>query len=300
MTIIGKILTVFLFLFSLVFLGFAFTINTLNKDRQTGKSWYTVAMDLRSRTVPAMQADLKARDEELAALRGQIATLSNEIKSMKDNVSKEVDQKNNEVQRARTEADAAKRAFEKSQIDLRAALEELDKRRQEVTRVYETIKQKNSELAQLTTDKTNAMNLKTQFEVAASSLAARNQSMELQIKDLTEQVESLQVMLNDPTKRVTSKTAPLGDVVPVPNDVEGIVKAVGQGGLVSISIGSDAGLLRGHTLEVFRLKPTPMYLGRLTIREVSPHEAVGQIIDPKFHKLVQPNDIVANRIIQSR
>lgn len=300
MTIIGKILTVFLFLFSLVFLGFAFTINTLNKDRQTGKSWYSVAMELKTKSIPALQADVKARDEELAALRGQIATLNNEVKSMKENVTKEVDQKNNEVQRAKTEADAAKRAFEKSQIDLKAALEELDKRRQEVARAYETIKQKNSELAQLVTDKTNAMNLKTQFEVAASSLTARNQSMERQIKDLTEQVESLQVMLNDPTKRLTTKSTTVGDVVPVPNDVEGIVKAVGNDGLVSISIGSDAGLLRGHTLEVFRLKPQPMYLGRMTIKEVSPHEAVGQIIDPKFRKLVQPNDIVANRIIQSR
>ena len=43
---------------------------------------------------------------------------------------------------------------------------------------------------------------------------------------------------------------------PPPENVEGLVRRI-AGNLVSISIGSDAGLTRGHTMQVFRLGQNP-------------------------------------------
>jgi hypothetical protein len=45
---------------------------------------------------------------------------------------------------------------------------------------------------------------------------------------------------------------------------------------VTISIGSDAGLRNGHTLEAYRLKPEPKYLGSVPILSVTPTEAVAK------------------------
>ena len=66
MTIIGKILTFLVFFLSIVFLGFAYNINQLNKDPKTGKSWYQLATDLR-REVGDAKSDLNAKDEEAKA-----------------------------------------------------------------------------------------------------------------------------------------------------------------------------------------------------------------------------------------
>jgi hypothetical protein len=60
-------------------------------------------------------------------------------------------------------------------------------------------------------------------------------------------------------------------------DVAGEIKAVDQqAALVTISIGSDAGLKKGHTLFVYRLQPKPRYLGEVRIIEIRETESVGR------------------------
>jgi hypothetical protein len=64
---------------------------------------------------------------------------------------------------------------------------------------------------------------------------------------------------------------------PPADGVEGLVKQVdATSGLVMISIGSDAGISEGNTLEVYRLKPQPLYLGTLRIVNVRSNEAVAK------------------------
>jgi hypothetical protein len=67
---------------------------------------------------------------------------------------------------------------------------------------------------------------------------------------------------------------------PPAENVEGLIKQVDpKSGLVTITIGSDAGLAKGQTLEVFRLTPAPKYLGTIRILEVTASQAVGQPTD---------------------
>src|SRR5439155_25807060 len=66
---------------------------------------------------------------------------------------------------------------------------------------------------------------------------------------------------------------------PPPVLVEGQVKEVAKDGSVRLSVGSDAGLAKGHTLEVFRPVPaasSPMYITRIRIIEISAGESVGK------------------------
>jgi prefoldin subunit 5 len=63
---------------------------------------------------------------------------------------------------------------------------------------------------------------------------------------------------------------------PLDDQVRGKVKVV-EGDHVVLSIGSDDGLVKGHTLEVFRLGDSPKYLGTLKIVNVTASEAVGQL-----------------------
>jgi hypothetical protein len=85
---------------------------------------------------------------------------------------------------------------------------------------------------------------------------------------------------------------------PPENNVEGLVKSVDASGLIKISIGSDAGLAKGRTLELFRLNPQSpkqsKYLGTIRILEVEAKEsiaqAVGRLVDkPKTGDRVTGN-----------
>jgi hypothetical protein len=108
------------------------------------------------------------------------------------------------------------------------------------------------------------------------------------------------LLLNDFWKGGTEGATRVEGKNPPPENVEGVVNSVdSSSGLVTISIGSDAGLRKGHTLEVFRLPADPKqskYLGTLRILEVSAKEAVGQLVGRATAPL-QSGDRVASKIL---
>ena len=61
---------------------------------------------------------------------------------------------------------------------------------------------------------------------------------------------------------------------PPAKNVSGAVTKVDASGLLSIDIGSNNGLLPGHTLELFRLTPEAKYLGPVRVVDTQPNEAV--------------------------
>jgi hypothetical protein len=66
------------------------------------------------------------------------------------------------------------------------------------------------------------------------------------------------------------------DKNPPADNVEGTVTKVdAKTGLITVNVGSDDGLQKGNTLEVFRLSPAK-YLGTVRVIQVTPHEATAQ------------------------
>ena len=71
-------------------------------------------------------------------------------------------------------------------------------------------------------------------------------------------------------------------------------------GLVEVSIGSDDGLNEDHTLEVYRLKPKPEYLGTIKILDAHHHKAVGRLMKTPAgvrHSPIVKGDEVASKIM---
>jgi hypothetical protein len=80
-------------------------------------------------------------------------------------------------------------------------------------------------------------------------------------------------------------------------DVKGTILEVdANSGLVSISLGEDAGLQVGNTLEVYRLSPRPKYLGTLRLVEVKAKQAVAKPLPPLTGKMLQKGDHIASRV----
>ena len=84
---------------------------------------------------------------------------------------------------------------------------------------------------------------------------------------------------------------------PPPQQVEGVVKAIDdKSGLVTISVGDDVGLVKGNTLEVYRLKPEAKYVGAIQVIDTKEHEAVAKPF--KVQIVLQVGDKVTSKIVQ--
>jgi hypothetical protein len=60
-------------------------------------------------------------------------------------------------------------------------------------------------------------------------------------------------------------------------------------------VGSDDGVVKGNTLEVFRLNPAAKYLGTVRVLEAKPHEAVAQPVN-RLLAPIQQGDKVASKV----
>jgi hypothetical protein len=87
---------------------------------------------------------------------------------------------------------------------------------------------------------------------------------------------------------------------PPTENVEGLVKSVDSSGLMTLTIGSDAGLTKGHTLELFRLNPSSpsqsKYLGTVRIVEAESGQSVAQPVG-RLSSPPQKGDRVASRLL---
>ena len=123
-------------------------------------------------------------------------------------------------------------------------------------------------------------------QLQSRTLKDRNSQLESQLQDVAREVVKL---------RSGGGAGAARGVNPPPDNLEGTVRRA-DGNLVTISLGSDAGLTRGQTLEVFRLGNNPRYIGRIRVVEVTPTQAVGQATG-RLSMPIQANDRVASRII---
>src|SRR5207249_3185562 len=128
----------------------------------------------------------------------------------------------------------------------------------------------------------------------ANALRERDKQLVTKLEDLARE----NARMKSPAAAATGSAARTAKNPP-PDSVEGLVRQVDPGGLVKITLGSDAGLLKGHTLEVFRLSSVPdqsKYLGTIRIIDVSATEAVGQPMG-RTAAPIQVGDHVASRIL---
>lgn len=289
MTFLGKILIVFQVVLSILFMAFA---GSVSYTQQTWKQKFEKSQ----KDVEAVTADRdkvktefndfqlhnaedlnKAKSEMQKALAESVG-----LKTERDQLLKEKRDLNNEkvaaVQQALVAGDEAKARLEEARL-LRESNEKLllsrDQNFKEKTALEDKIRSNDVDL-----------------RVAK----AKNADMLQQIVSLRKQLQaasSTGSLDSDPT-------------LPPPLKIDGLVlgvqaaKSDGSTDLVSISLGSDEGLQKGHTLIVYRKPdashPRPKFLGRIRILETRPQTAVGELIKGSRTGVVLKGDYVATQL----
>jgi hypothetical protein len=218
---------------------------------------------------PAADAELKKLRDEIEAARAQAQEQA------------EVARAEAKVQREKAAVDA-KRLQDRTE-ELARMVVEAKKREEDIRALREKAADEAARAAKLEKERTELRNKAVTAEVDAKLLQERNKQLEERIRELEKEIERL---------RKGAASSVKGSHPP-PENVEGLVKSVDEkSGLIGLSVGSDAGLEKGHTLEVYRLKPSPKYLGQVEVVDVTPTQAVAKPVG-KPKEALQVGDSVS-------
>jgi hypothetical protein len=151
---------------------------------------------------------------------------------------------------------------------------EIERLRKENAVLQELVKKLQQKMLQAEPEQAKMKNVLAEAVIRAKTIQLRNESLTERIRGLE---RALAPKKADPPK---GNDFPLAKPNPPPTKLDGLIEKVDpkDGSLVVISVGADAGLAKGHTLEVYRLKPAPKYLGTIQIIEVTQHKAVGRLL----------------------
>jgi len=281
MTYVGKILVIAIMAFSLIFLGISTVVFTTAKNWKVATEEQKKKVGDLTKKLSDAQAGVQAAQKELDAAKVSFTALQTQL----DNRIKLLEDEN---KRSQDQITAARGMVGVSETTAKTALDESEARRKETM--------------QLRDQKSAVEKQANEFKLRQADLTDRIRELERVLEtatknnsDLRERVAKFSTLLrqnglSDDITRVK------GTETPPP--VQGEVKRVDPTNRrVEISIGSDDGILPGHELYLFREKPRPEYIGKITITAVDPDQAVGRVNGTTYQgKKIQEGDIVSSTI----
>lgn len=277
MNLVGKILTVLIFVMSLIFATMALMVYATHTNWQEAvkkqSAELTELRQARDKLKEQMdqmeidrQAEQKATTDQIAALETQVAKVTTE----RDAQAKEIQ----ELNKSTAEAVAAMTATQATLADLRT----------EVGTLREDIRKARQ-------DRDESFKKAVALADQAHQLQTEQKRLEARLSDLVVDRNRMRDLLR------ANDLDPAADPAGALPKVEGVVTALVQGGTLEISIGSDDGLNKGHRLEIYRSGAgNSTYLGRVEVMRTLPDKAVCKII-PEFRKgAIQVGDRVASKL----
>jgi hypothetical protein len=290
MTILGKILVLVNFVFSLVT---AALIVMVFVTRTNWKSSY----DELTKRYQAARASNDAYVKEVEGQRNAIAKLEGDVKKAQSELANGNAQAQATIQALQDDRNKVAQRAANAETNLTAATEELKRRELEVTNLKTVMAGKDEKLNDLENKNQEYRNQATAQEIAYKNEHERNVLLLDQLEKMSKEYERLQATRTGAPSGANGALA----LKPPPQDVKGSILAVDpQSGLVTISIGSDSGLSVGHTLVVYRLDGKPEYLGYVRVVDVDFKQAVAKTILPLRADRLKDKDIVASQVTVPR
>lgn len=263
MTFLGKILTVVIFVFSLVLMSFALMVgaahvNYRDKDKATTDILQRAQLDNEAlrlendRLARAIESEIVSRRVEVAKLEATRLALTQQLDAVQKENQANIDtlgKKSAALTSAETALAEKQKAIDGLRTEIRATQEERDKTLLQVADVAD----KNHQLA-----------------LALTNLQRRGVELTGQIVSLKKTLAAFDIPEHT-------------DVTGIPPPIAGKVTAVrnnGQEITLVVSLGGDDGMKEGHEMNVFRGRDL---IGRIRLVRVDPDRAVGRS-DPTYYK----------------
>jgi hypothetical protein len=288
MTVLGKILAILNLVLSVAVA--AFIIMTY-----VARTNWNAAYEAQKTRATAAQASADAYRAEVEKLQGELNNARTEVASAKAQVA---EAKANAAAAAKIHQDnlAKEKVTTRGLMDENKALKDgTAKLQEEVNQIRGQLAQREERIAKMQKEVQDSRDSEVEALIALKAEQARNERLLSENERLVSENQRLQ------QSRGTVLASGNGESRrnPPREDVEGLVKSTDPSGYLTLSIGSDAGLSRGNTLEVYRLKPDPKYLGTIQILSVRPDQAVAKPIT-KPNGVIQVGDRVSKDVMSHK
>ncbi len=282
MTTLGKILVFINFLAAVLVAAFIIMVfitrtnwakgfDELKRDLERERANFLNMQEQKINVEKANTEELALRDAKLTEKTKELAIREAE----RADAQKKMNDAMAEAQQAKLEASKATAVNEAFQVEIKSLNEQIKDERDRVMKLGIQNKEYKSEAIKARTDLQAALD--------------RNQQLLTKLVETDRKYAALQ----------GDRAAQAGrDAVnPPPDDIYGRVTDVDEStGWVKINLGSDSGLVKNNTLEVYRLKPRAAYVGTIKIYDVRPNEAIGKLMGAGPRGRIQKDDEVASRI----
>lgn len=288
MTAVGKILVFLNLVFSLVVGAFVIMIylarthwvDELNKFKNQN-----TVLEASARTYQAEA--LKAQQDAAS----QVEKIKKEVLA---HVQQDLNDANQTIDRQSKELkQLEKTSKEQTALATKYAVE-VEKRQEDVAKLNETLLKERQANNTLVKEKAELENEATVAKIERDSVKDQNSRMEVQLRKMAEDITH---MRSNGGSRAMARASGKN---PPQENIEGLVKNTDVSGLMTLTIGSDSGLTKGHTLELFRLNPSApsqsKYLGTVRILEAEAKQAVAQPVG-RLNDKPRAGDRVASRIL---
>ncbi|HET6326466.1 MAG TPA: hypothetical protein VFG04_17455 [Planctomycetaceae bacterium] len=284
MSTVGKVLVVAQLAFSILLMAFAAGVATVQTNWKTNAAAVQKKLDTASKQLSeAKSVAQKDKDKAVAS-----------EKALKD-----------EAARAQGALDAAKAEISRSQRTLTQTKTELENMRSEAKISGEEARARRDEAVNMRTINNELHRTRDEQVTLAHQYADKITNLEQQIKGMVDKQNKL---ANDYAilqkfiriKGFDSDPREVAGLVEPAPIVEGVVETTRKGGrngaeLVEISLGSDAGLAKGHELFVYRSEGKK-YLGKIRLDYVDYRSAVGVVVQSTKNGQIQRGDIVTTKL----
>jgi chromosome segregation ATPase len=281
MTFVGKILVIVIMAFSLLFLGISTVVFT------TSKNWLTATRDeqkkvdeLKKKLQDAQavsDAAKKGLEDAKASFEAETKTLTNRLASLDEQNKQHIE----EETKARGELVSAQETAKSTLQEVSAKRDQTNLLRQQLQAVEKQANEFKLRQAEL--------NDKIRELERIQDSANKNNA------DLREKVAKFSTLLrqnglSDDISQIKGLESP----PPVMGEVQRIDPT---NHVLEATIGSDDGLVVGHTLYIFRTKPRPEYIGSARIVTVEPDQSVLKVIGNTYQgKKIKEGDVVSSTI----
>jgi hypothetical protein len=291
MTIVGKILVFIILAFSLV-------VGALEIVVYIARTNYAVELKKEKKAHEVDQANLRAYQDQVKEVKDDMQAKIDQHLATINRVQGDLKRQIDEVVLLKEKLEAEVKKYDRADATAKAAEIEVAKRQADVEKMRSTNRELMDQVVKTTKEKNVLQDKATAATIQMKAALDTNARLETQLQSMARDFARMRA------NGTTTTVAKMGQRNPPPDKIEGLVKTADATGLVKITLGSDAGLARGHTLEVFRLNPNnpnqSKYLGTIQIIDLNAHEAVGQPLGGgKMLGPVQAGDTVASRILGS-
>lgn len=289
MNTIGKILVILNFLFAVIVGIFLVVTLAMGTRWQDAHKKLTVQVN-----VLAAQRDSHAKLNEKLANDLKEAR-GNEQKAIQDLKDKQSDYDAQEsVYKVKTK-ELENRALD-ADLALQQSLKTQDRLTKEITHLNKSISDRETLIITLQADLKSMNNTARNYESIARARQIQNENLLEQLREMTQKLARIEAGVGPDVTAVRNPNDPNPPAVTVDGRIEKVHDT--DSSLVQVTLGTDHGVNKNHTLYVYRTRPEPTYLGMIRIVDAYHQKSVGRLVHTGTgpRPQLRPDDMVTSKI----